>query len=240
MSNFRILPAGDRAFVVEFGDVISRAVNAKALELDARLATAAPPGIIETVPTFRSLLICFDPSICSPEKLFAAVARLAEAQNETSVETRRWRVPVCYQPPYAIDLEDIARYADVSTNDVASIHAALPQHISMLGFLPGQPYLGDLNDILALPRRRSPRPKVAAGSVGIAGRMTCVFPRETPCGLNVIGRCPLALSQSQGRPRFLLSPGDQVIFEPISVREFDLLSQSPAGDASAFERYQIS
>ena len=229
----RILPSGDRAILVEFGNDIDRATSRRVLALDARLAAVAPEGVVETVPTFRSLMICFDPEIVARAALVDIVARLAEGEEAAGAAPRKLRLPVCYDAEFALDLDALARAAEMTTADVVALHAATPQHVYMLGFLPGQPYLGDLDARLAAPRHKTPRPRIAAGSVGVAGRMTCVFPRETPCGLNIIGRAPIALWRPDREPRALLRPGDEVTFEPVSRRDFDgLFAAAERGDPS--------
>ncbi len=224
----RILANGDAALVVEFGDRIDLTLNERVLALADRVAAAAIPGILETIPTFRSLMICFDPSRLA----FGALARgvlvlLADAEGRPHTG-RFWRLPVCYHPEVAPDLADAARRAGMSPEAFVSRHCGMIHHVYMLGFLPGQPYLGDLPVELALPRRETPRMKVAAGSVGVASRMTCVFPRETPCGLNVIGRTPAPLWHHRRRVAALLAPGDRVAFEPVKLEDFRRLAELAA------------
>ena len=240
VSNHRILAAGDCALAIEFGDVVSRALSGNALSLDSVLRSAQIPGVVETVPTFRSLLVSFDPQLTTMDQLAWTIEALIGKTNSAERSSRVWRLPVCYDSLHAIDLEEIARYTKLSTSEVVRLHASSRQHVYMLGFLPGQPYLGDLDTLLDMPRRRQPRMKVEAGAVGITGRMTCIFPRATPCGLNVVGRSPIDLWQRNATPNFLLSPGDQVEFEPITAREFDLLSDLRLRTPDVFTRYQQS
>jgi inhibitor of KinA len=201
----RILANGDAALVVEFGDRIDLTLNERVLALADRIAAAAIPGILETIPTFRSLLISFDPSRIAFGVLSRRVPVLLADAERRPHPGRLWRLPVCYNPEVAPDLTDTARRAGMSPESFVSRHCGMIHHVYMLGFLPGQPYLGDLPEELALPRRERPRMKVAAGSVGVASRMTCVFPTETPCGLNVIGRTPVALWDHRRREAALLA-----------------------------------
>ncbi len=224
----RILANGDAALVVEFGDRIDLRLNARVLALADRIAAVGIAGIIETIPTFRSLMISFDPSRIA----FGALARrvlalLADAEQRPH-SGRTWRLPVCYDPEVAPDLADAAHRAGMSPECFISRHCGMIHHVYMLGFLPGQPYLGDLPEELALPRRETPRMQVAAGSVGVASRMTCVFPKETPCGLNIIGRTPAALWDHRRRVAALLAPGDRVAFEQIGLEDLRRLSQLAA------------
>ncbi len=215
----RMLANGDAALVVEFGDRIDLTLNQRVLALAYRIDAAAIAGIVETLPTFRSLMISFDPSRIGFAALAGSVAALLAESPARPNTGRLWKLPVCYEPEVAPDLADAARRAGLTRDAFVSLHCGMIHHVYMLGFLPGQPYLGDLPVELMLPRRETPRLKVAAGSVGVASRMTCVFPNETPCGLNIIGRTPAALwDHRRGEPA-LLKPGDRVAFEPVDLEE---------------------
>jgi KipI family sensor histidine kinase inhibitor len=136
---------------------------------------------------------------------------------------RLWRLPACYDPSLGLDLADVAARTGLSPAQVIERHCAVTYHVYMLGFLPGQAYMGDVPAELALARRESPRLKIPAGSLAIAGAMTCIFPLETPCGWHLVGRSPVALWERGPRPRALLAPGDQVGFAPVSLREYERL-----------------
>lgn len=224
----RFLPNGDAALSVEFGDKIDLVVNARVLALADQVAEAAIDGIVETVPTFRALLIRFDPARLTLSGLKVRIERLIGAMSSRARPTRLWRIPVCYDEAFAPDLEEAAARAGLTAAAFAALHAGLVHNVYMLGFLPGQPYLGDLPEALVLPRRASPRTKVAAGSVGIAQRMTCLFPRETPCGLNIIGRTPVRLWDARRSEPALMRPGDQALFEPVSLAAFARLDDAAA------------
>lgn len=226
----RILANGDAALVVEFGDRIDLRLNERVLALADRIAVASIAGIIETVPTFRSLMISFEPSHIAFDAVAQRVSELLADAAAIPHEGRLWRLPVCYDPEVAPDLSDAALRAGMSAEVFVARHCGMTHHVYMLGFLPGQPYLGDLPIELALPRRETPRTKVAAGSVGVASQMTCVFPKETPCGLNIIGRTPVALWDHRRRDAALLSPGDRVAFEPVRLEDFGRLAALAARD----------
>lgn len=224
MSEMRLLPAGDTALSVEFGDTVDRALNALVLALAQRLAEAKIEGVIECVPTFRSLMIHYDPLTLPYAALSARIAKLAQGLRATEASSRCWRLPVCYDESVAPDLAEVAARTGLTPAQVVERHSAAPYHVYMLGFLPGQPYLGDVAGDLALPRRPSPRLKIPAGSVGIANTMTSIFPAETPCGWHLIGRCPVPLwDVKRGAPAPLLQPGDRVGFVPVSLREYESL-----------------
>jgi KipI family sensor histidine kinase inhibitor len=222
----RILAAGDTALVVEFGAGIDARLNARVLALAARLGEARIAGVAEIVPTFRSLMVHYDPLVVAPAELTAQVERLLDALPAAAPPGRAWRLPACYDPSLAPDLEEVAARTGLTAAQVVGGHSAPAYHVYMLGFLPGQAYLGDVAPELALPRRASPRPRIPAGSLAVAMRMTCIFPLQTPCGWHLIGRSPAPLWCGSAGP--LLRPGDRVSFTPISLREFETLHAQAA------------
>jgi len=223
MARYRIHPAGDTALVVEFGDRIDRELSTAVLALAQSLEERAIPGVVETVPTFRSLMVYFDPLALSAADLGAAIDERMLALTARPVVGRLWHLPVCYDPSFAIDLDEVARRTGLSAPQVVERHSATTYHVYMLGFLPGQAYLGDVAAELALERLQVPRAKIPAGSLAIAATMSCVFPLETPCGWHIIGRCPVPL-WDHARAGALLSPADQVAFVPVSAREYETLA----------------
>lgn len=228
MFDYRIMPAGDTALIVEFGEGLDRVLNMRVIALALRFDQARIVGLIETLPTFRSLMICYDPTRLIYSALVGIVKELVDDLTVSEISGHVWHLPVCYDPSVALDIVEVAEHAKLTCAEVVACHTAPMHHVYMLGFLPGQPYLGDLPDGLALPRRKTPRPKIASGSVGIAGKMTCLFPMETPCGLNIIGRTPVSMWDNKRSPQSLLCPGDKVIFDQISLDEYDALSELAA------------
>jgi len=221
MTDYRVLPAGDTALVVEFGDQIDRRLSNLVLALARRLDEAAIAGVIECVPTFRSLMVHYEPLVVPHAALAARIGKLIQTLRPTEASGRLWRLPVCYHDSLAPDLAEVAAKTNLDPAQVVERHSGVRYHVYMLGFLPGQPYLGDLPPELALPRRPAPRTKIPEGSVAIATTLTSIFPLETPCGWHLIGRCPVPLRDR--RPGGLLQPGDQVSFLPISLREYEEL-----------------
>jgi inhibitor of KinA len=229
MPEFKVLPAGDTALVVEFGEDIDRRLSARVLALARCLNEVRLAGVTETVPTFRSLLVHFDPLVLPAASLTAHIAALMEGLQITEQASRLWRLPVCYDTAVAPDLCDVATRTGLSAAQVIERHSAVTYHVYMLGFLPGQAYMGDLPAELALRRRDTPREKIPAGSLAIATTMTCIFPLETPCGWHVIGRSPIPLWR-RSPPSALLAPGDKVAFTPVSLSEYEvLLAQAAKG-----------
>jgi len=233
MPEFRVLPAGDTALVVEFGDHIDRRLSTWVLALARRLNEARVNGVIETVPTYRSLTVHYDPLALSADGLGERIAELMGDLHATGETVRHWRLPACYDPLLAPDLDDVAARTGHSPAQVVELHSATPYHVYMIGFLPGLAYLGDLPAELALPRRPTPRLKVPAGSVAIATIMTSIYPIEHPGGWHLIGRSPVPLWEREPVVRTLLTPGDKVTFMPVSLREYEeLMAKAAAGTLS--------
>jgi KipI family sensor histidine kinase inhibitor len=224
MPEYRLLPAGDTALVVEFGDRIDRRLSAQVLALASSIKEAQIAGVIELVPTFRSLMVHYDPLVLSYPALVGRIESLLEGLRATEVTGRQWELPVCYDAEVAPDLADVAARTGLTPAQVIERHSGITYHVYMLGFLPGQAYMGDLPAELALPRRQTPRLKIPAGSLAIATTVTCIFPLETPCGWHLIGRSPVPLWDRRLGAEPLLAPGDQVKFSPISLREYDDLA----------------
>jgi inhibitor of KinA len=222
MLDYRVLSAGDTALVVEFGDRIDREVSAAVLSLAQGLDAERIAGIIETVPTFRSLMIHYEPLVLSAAALVGRIDEQVQKLSAREIVGRVWHLPVCYESRFAIDLDDVARRTSLSWRQIVERHSGPIYHVYMLGFLPGQAYLGEVVRELALDRLDTPRTKIPAGSLAIAATMSCVFPLETPCGWHVIGRCPIPL-WDHARATALLAPADKVMFIPVSGREYETL-----------------
>jgi inhibitor of KinA len=216
----RFLSAGDRALVVEFGDRVDRTLSERVLRLDAIIRSNPPVGIVETVPTFRSLAIYYDPLSTSRDELQRAVEPVLDLWGNPRTGAKLWRVPVCYEGEFAPDLAEVARLTGLTPREVVALHTGTRFHVYMLGFLPGFPYMGDLPPQLALPRRADPRLRVPAGSISIATSLTAIYPYESPGGWHLIGATPIQMFDPE-RPRpALFAPGDAVSFESIDPAAF--------------------
>lgn len=225
MEEPRFLPFGDAALLVEFGDRVDPALSARVMGLDARLAAADIPGLIETAPSFRSLMVQFDPLETEGEAVAAAIRPLCAGLDAAEPEGRLWRVPVCYEGDLATDLEDVAARAGLAPEAVVALHAEAEHSVYMIGFLPGCPYLGGLPAEIDLPRRTDPRVRVPKGSVAIAAGLTVIYPVESPGGWNLIGRTPVPLFDPGAAPPALFAPGDRVRFEPVGRADYDRLAE---------------
>src|SRR5215469_8961137 len=222
----RFRSAGDRGLIVEFGDRVDRASSEQVLRLDTAVHSDPPIGIVETVPTFRSLAVYFDPLQTTRIELRQAIRALLDRGDARPREARFWRVPVCYEGDFAPDLVEVARLTGLAASEVVALHAGTRYHVYMLGFLPGFPYMGDLPAPLALPRRADPRLRVPAGSISIATTLTAIYPYESPGGWHLIGATPIRLFDP-ARPRpAVLAPGDMVQFEPIDAARFASIKEA--------------
>ena len=240
MPEFKVLPAGDTALVVEFGECVDRRLSARVLALARRLDEVRLEGVIETVPTFRSLMVHYDPLVLPAASLTARIAALMDGLQITEPASRLWCLPACYDAVFAPDLGEVAARTGLSRTQVIERHSGVTYHVYMLGFLPGQAYMGDLPAEFELQRRDTPRAKVLAGSLAVAANMTCIFPLETPCGWHVVGRSPVPLWQRRPSPSALLAPGDRVSFAPVSLREYEVLLAKVAGGAFEIAPSEVS
>lgn len=218
----RLLDAGDGALTIEFGSSISQELAAEvaALEqaLDAARAGGQLPGVTETVPTFRSLTVIYDPRVTRRAELDAALhALMGQRQSLQAAPPRHWRLPVCYGGAFGADLSEVAATCGRTPDEVIGLHAQTEFTVYMLGFMPGFPFMGSLPGALAVPRRSEPRLRVPAGSVAITGLLTAIYPWESPGGWQLLGRCPVPLFNPAWASPVLLAPGDRVGFEPVTA-----------------------
>lgn len=221
----KILPAGDQALVVELGDGVDPALNDRVHRLDRLVAEAALPGVVETVPTYRSLLVTFDPLATDADTLAASLRQLASAGGGTDGRRgRRWILPVCFGGAHGEDLEEVARRTGLTAERVIELHCAADYRVYMLGFSPGFSYLGGLPEALHLPRRENPRMRTPAGSIMQGGAQAALSPVEMPSGWHLLGRTPIKGFDVRRDPPFLLAPGDRVRLTPIDAATYDRLA----------------
>ena len=230
----RILICGEYAFAIEYGATVDPDLNARVLALDAALNAAKVPGIVEMVPTYRSLLVHVDPLVADPAQLAADALTLARTVTPLTGSTRRWRVPVVYGGAFGIDLEDIAARHGLTPHQLIEKHSAPVYRAYMVGFMPGFTYLGGLDQSIATPRRENPRAKTPAGTISIGGIQAAVASVEAPSGWHLLGRTPVRTFMAGRDPVFLLAPGDEVTFEPVPAERWDALDRrAAAGDPVA-------
>ena len=225
----RYLPFGDCGLLVEFGNTIDPETNRRVLNLDNALQEQPVEGAKEFVPTYRSLLIRYDQTRTTYEKLCSDIndleQRIAEASNVNS-NPARIVIPVVYGGEFGQDLENVAKTHDLTAAEVVKLHSEKDYRVYMIGFVTGFPYLGEVDDRIVTPRLETPRLKVPAGSVGIAEKQTGIYPCEAPGGWRIIGKTPLRLFNYRKEPPAMLKPGDTVRFKPISGQQFNSLRES--------------
>ena len=233
MDDFRILQAADSAMVIEFGSTIDRKISERVLALAEALKDARLPGVTEVVATFRSLSVNYDSLLTTGRDLEQVITTFAAGSVTSSRVRQLWDIPVCYDPQFAPDIDDVAKSVGLTTTEVAALHASTQYHVYMIGFVPGYPYMGDLPAKLRLPRRPEPRTRVPPGSLAIASSMTAVYPYESPGGWHLIGRSPVRFFDPQSERGALLGPGDAVKFRPVTPEEFAIIQL--AVDRNDFE-----
>lgn len=221
----RLLDAGDSAVTVEFGTTIAPELVAEVAALDHQVSLARArgelTGVIETMPTFRSLTVLYDPLLTSRAELDPALLSLVANKGEAQTAAgRRWRLPACYGGAFGADLEDVAAARGLGADDVVRLHTGAEFTVYMLGFMPGLPFMGGLPEALSMPRRKEPRVRVPAGSVGITGPLTNVYPWESPGGWQLLGRCPVPMFDLALPAPVLLAPGDRVRFEAVTPARY--------------------
>jgi KipI family sensor histidine kinase inhibitor len=216
----RLLPSGDAAITVEFSRDIDDAANERVLALDRAVAEAKIVGVTETVPTYRSLLVHYDPTTIGFAALGAKLSALAERPSPPSSKARRWRVPVAYGGEHGIDLEDVAKALNTTPDEIVRRHTEPVYRVAMIGFTPGWSYLSGLVPSLQLSRRHAPRLVTPSGTISIGGVQTGIQCISGPSGWHLLGRTPVRTYQLHRNPTFLLEPGDRVTLFPIDAKAF--------------------
>jgi inhibitor of KinA len=230
----RILDAGEAALVVEFGTTVDPAISDRVLALDGALAADRPAGIAETVPTYRSLMIHYDPLVLDRDTLAKHVLGLADGAAGRVAAPTRWILPCCYEAPYGEDLAAVADLIGRTPGEVATLHAAATYRVYMFGFSPGFAYCGGLPEVLAVKRRPSPRPPHPTNAVMIGGGLAGVATVPMPTGWYVIGATPAKLYAPERTESFFVSPGDEIRFEAIDAATYaSLAAREAAGERVA-------
>jgi KipI family sensor histidine kinase inhibitor len=217
-NGFRVTAAGDSVLIAEFEDRIETRINAQAIQLAAAVERAQLPGIRDVVPTYRSVAVYFDPLRTDFGRLDDLLLHEGRRALESADAARpapgdaTVQIPVRYGGEDGPDLDVVARFAHMSDVEVVRRHTARVYRVFMMGFLPGFPYMGIVDETIAAPRKNTPRVRVPAGSVGIAGAQTGIYPADTPGGWQLIGRTSLKLFDAARSDPFLLKPGDAVQF----------------------------
>lgn len=223
-----ITPLGDSALTVDFGNIISDDIHRKVLLLVRALEEAGLPDIKDVVPAYSSVSVFYDgiALLKRHKSAFGYMSRQIKALLSQSVKTdvadfRMVEVPVCYSRKYGLDLVDISEQTKLPVEEIIHLHTAIKYKVYMIGFLPGFAYMGDVDESIAVPRKPEPRAKIEAGSVGIAGKQTGIYPLASPGGWQIIGRTPIQLFDTQKAEPVFFRAGDEVRFYSITEDEFD-------------------
>ena len=231
MENVRFLLTGDTSLTVEFGNEINEAINHDIRAYKIALEKAELPGIVELVPTYRSLMVHYDPAVLSYQELRDRLEKLLGDMAEIEIPPSPvLEIPVLYGGEMGPDLPFVAENAGLSEEEVIRIHSSTEYLIYMLGFTPGFTYLGGMSEKIAAPRLKQPRVRIPAGSVGIAGTQTGVYPIDSPGGWQLIGRTPVKMYDPDRATPILPEAGQYIKFYPVTQDEYDaILKEVEAG-----------
>lgn len=217
MQNYQIVAFGESGLLIILGDEIDFEVNQQVHFLKEWIRNSGIEGINELIPAYASLLIEFDPYIIDANLIHDRVVEgISQTQQVIYRSNQTIEIPTIYGGEYGPDLEFVASFTKLSASEVIRLHSEVEYTVIMMGFSPGFPYLGGMNPILAVPRLSSPRMRVPAGSVGIAGKQTGIYPSDSAGGWQLIGWTPVKLFNPVSEPHFLLKPGDRLRFQPVS------------------------
>jgi len=225
--SYTISPLGDSALLIHFDNLIDEALNEKVLSIYKTLKTSSLP-FVDVVPAYGSIAVYYDPLKfhAKEQTAFNTIKELVEPLITTedspdNASPRQIKIPVCYAKKFALDSEELARQRNISTEDIIHLHTATTYRVYMIGFLPGFAYMGRVDMRLATPRMSQPRTFVPAGSVGIAGEQTGIYPLTSPGGWNIIGRTPLKIFDTAKDDAVFFQPVDAVTFYSITEDEFE-------------------
>lgn len=234
MSVYRIYPCGDHAATIELGDRVNETVNGQVMSVFKFLKKAAIKGIRDIIPAYNTVTIVYDiaslkqqsPALSAYTTASEILKRaVSDCATVTESATNIIEIPVCYDLSLAPDIQSLADFKKIAVEDVIRLHTASIYRVYMIGFLPGFAYMGSVDEKLVMPRHATPRTKVPAGSVGIAGEQTGIYPVDSPGGWQLIGQTPIAMFRPDDTVPCYLQPGNQVKFYPVSLQEFKNFKQ---------------
>ena len=226
MSEIRILTAGDSSLLIEFGKEISPDINKRISATVQLMKEQHIEGVVDVIPAFASLLINYDPRVITYAALVKRMKHLLKVDAKVEKEVKRiFEIPVCYGGEFGPDLANIAKHAGLSEQEVIDIHSSRDYLIYMLGFLPGFCYLGGLDERIFTPRLVNPRIRIEAGSVGIGGSQTGIYPLESPGGWQLMGKTPVKTYDPERETPILVEAGDYIRFIPVDRAEYDRIKE---------------
>lgn len=221
MGNIKFLAAGDRALVAEFGNAIDDGINNQVHALAKKIEEERIPGVSELVPTFRSLMIYYNPKEIKFAQLKEKIQSFGGIEAEAGRTKKRiLKIPCCYGARFGLDLADMERHTGLTREEIIAIHSSVDYKIYMLGFLPGFVYLGGLDKRLEMPRMTTPRVKILPGSVGIGGNQTGVYPLASPGGWRLMGGTPVDFYDPNRKEPILCRAGEYIRFVPITIDDY--------------------
>lgn len=231
--NYSIYPIGDSALTIEFGNAIREETNDAVMQLFHQLKKNQVAYIIDIIPAYSSISVIYNtvaikksnPNILAFDWMQQQIVKEMELSHVNELNRRQITIPVCYDITLGPDLNEVADYATLSIEEVIALHTAKFYKVYMIGFLPGFPYMATVDEKIQLPRKSQPRTKVPAGSVGIAGAQTGIYPLASPGGWQLIGQTPLKIFDVTLEMPCLLQPGDEVRFESISLEAFHQINK---------------
>ena len=222
----RFLPAGDKAIAVELGDSISAVTNRRVRDLLETIESQDISGVMDLVPSYRSLLVYYDPLRVSLPQLTEQLSALEQNLDPVALHAPEVvEIPTLYGMEYGPDLAHVAEHNGLTPEEIIRIHSGADYLVYMMGFTPGFPYLGGMSERIATPRLRTPRIVIPAGSVGIAEQQTGVYPIESPGGWQLIGRTPVQLFDPLKDPPVIVEAGDFIRFVPITETTYYVIQQ---------------
>ena len=221
MQEIKILTAGDSSLLIEFGKEISPEINQKLTATVQLMKEQHIEGVVDMIPAFCSLLINYDPRVIRYEELKNRIKNLVKVDVKAQAGKKKvFEIPVCYGGEFGPDIENIAKHAGLTVEEVIEIHSSRDYLIYMLGFLPGFTYLGGLDERIHTPRLANPRVKINAGSVGIGGSQTGIYPLDSPGGWQLMGMTPVKTYDPDRETPILVEAGDYIRFVPVSEEEY--------------------
>lgn len=234
MLPYRIFPLGDTAITIDFGNCIDETINKEVIARFSQFQQQPLPGMIEAVPAYSSLTIYYDvialrKKVVPGQTVFDWMKAQLEEKLQQSLEynntkVRQIKIPVCYEEEFTLDIKHLSAEKNISAEEIIKIHTSKSYKVYMLGFLPGFAYMGEVDGKIAMPRKPQPV-NIVAGSVGIAGKQTGIYPLASPGGWQIIGRTPVKLFDATKEESTLLRAGDMVQFYSITKNEFELINK---------------
>jgi len=226
MKEYEILPCGDTAVLIRFEQKIDPEILRQVTMMTNAIKKAEIKGILDMIPAYASILVCFDPLKTDMRSIIEKIEKVKPEKQNEKEEQRMIRIPVLYGRPFAEDLDHVAKHAGITTEEVIQIHTANTYPVYMIGFLPGFPYLGNLDERIHTSRRTTPRTDIPAGAVGIGGSQTGVYPIPSPGGWHIIGQTPVKLYDPDQKQPVLLQSGDLIRFYAIDEEEYEKIEKA--------------